>query len=94
MLGVHEGFVFLEREIIVVVVFARKKLESHPGLCVPAIDVKRYSVFPKRDVPRDCVATFSKQLGQQIAGNCFGEGIVRSGHWDTSGVPGFFVQAE
>jgi hypothetical protein len=71
----HQRLVFDQREIIVIIVFAREKLEAHAGLRVPAVDVKRDPMLVKHEVAGDFVAAGTEEAGQQVAGPGFGEGV-------------------
>ena len=72
-LGVAERLILLEREVIVIFILAREKLEAHAGLRIPAIDVKLDAVFTEDLIALDRVATGPKKPRQQIAAVEFGE---------------------
>ena len=75
-LGRRQFLVFVEREVVVILVFARQKLEAHPGLRIPAVDVKLHAVLAKLHVPLDRVAALGEQPRQQVAALGLAERVV------------------
>ena len=75
-LGRRQFLVFVEREVVVILVFARQKLEAHPGLRIPAVDVKLHAILAKLHVPLDRVTALCKEPRQQIAALGLAERVV------------------
>ncbi|MFN9953013.1 MAG: hypothetical protein ACK55I_07925, partial [bacterium] len=76
LLGRHQRLVALERQVGVVVVLARQKLEAHAGPWIPAVGVKVDAVFAELHVPRHGIPPGLEQAGQQVTGPGLGNGVV------------------
>ena len=73
MLGVGQRVVFLEGQVVVVVVLAGEKLKPDAGLPIPAVDVKLDAVLSEHHVPLDRIAAAAEEPGQQGAALKFTE---------------------